>query len=303
MKKKLIALLTLCCLFCFGGCAAEKASVVYDTNLTVHFIDVGQADCSLITCDGHAMLIDGGNKDDSSLVYSYLKKQGVDSLDYMICTHAHEDHCGGLSGALQAVTVKQAFAPVTTSQNTAFKNFVKYLKKQNLKITVPSPGDTLTLGKANITILGPQKQYENVNDTSIVLRINYGKTSFLFVGDAGIGPEKDMIEAGCNLRSTVLKVGHHGSTTASSYVFLRDVLPSYAVISVGKDNSYDLPTDDVLSRLRDVGAQVYRTDLQGTIICTSDGKTVSFQTEKSADAKTVNPTILEEQTSAKKNGN
>ncbi len=258
-------------------------------SFQVHFIDVGQADAALVICDGHAMLIDGGNAEDSDLVYSYLERHGVKHLDYMVASHAHEDHIGGLSGALNYATVGTAFCPVTEYSSKVFQSMVKYLDDQEKVLTVPEPGDRFTLGSAWVEILGPVKEYDDTNDTSIVLRIDYGETSFLFTGDMETGAEQDLMESGADVRATVLKAGHHGSDTSTSYQFLREVMPKYTVISVGEGNSYGHPSEEVLSRFRDAGTEVYRTDMQGHIIAVSDGKTVAFHTEKEADTAT-NPT-------------
>ncbi len=258
-------------------------------SFQVHFIDVGQADAALVVCDGHAMLIDGGNAEDSDLVYSYLERHGVKHLDYMVASHAHEDHIGGLSGALNYATVGTAFCPVTEYGSKVFQSMVKYLDDQEKVLTVPEPGERFTLGSAWVEILGPVQEYDDTNDTSIVLRIDYGETSFLFTGDMETGAEQDLMESGADVRATVLKAGHHGSDTSTSYQFLREVMPKYTVISVGEGNSYGHPSEEVLSRFRDAGTEVYRTDMQGHIIAVSDGKTVAFHTEKEADTAT-NPT-------------
>ena len=258
----------------------SPSQTVSGDGLTVHFIDVGQADCALLECGGQTMLIDGGNAEDSSLVVSYLQGQGVEYLDYVVCTHAHEDHVGGLSGPLNTCTVGQVFAPVTEYDSKVFSNFVKYTQQQGLGLTIPQADSTFALGQAQVTVLGPRREYEDTNNTSIVLRLDYGETSFLFTGDMESTAEQDLLDAGCDLDATVLKVGHHGSSTSSSYVFLREVMPTYAVISVGKDNSYGHPHEEVMSRLYDAQVTVYRTDEQGTVVAFSDGETVTFTTEK-----------------------
>ena len=267
--------------------SSVPTEVAEGSSFEIHYIDVGQADAALVLCDGQAMLIDGGNAEDSNLIYAYLKKLSLDHLQYIVCTHAHEDHVGGLAGALNYATVDVAFSPVTSYDSRAFGNFVTYLDKQGVSITIPKAGDSFSLGSATVSILGPINSSDDPNNTSIVLRIVYGDTSFLFTGDAEREEEQDILNAGYTLDSTVLKVGHHGSETSTSYVFLREIMPEYAVISLGTGNSYGHPTDAVLSRLRDADVKVYRTDLQGDVICTSDGKTVSFSVARNADADTL----------------
>lgn len=268
----------------------KQAHTVSDgEGLEIHFIDVGQADAALVLCGGEAMLIDGGNVADSDLIYAYLKQEGVTHLKYMVATHAHEDHMGGLAGALNYATVDTAFCSVTADDSKFFQNVVKYLAEQGRTLTVPECGSSYTLGDATFQFVGPITVGDDANNNSLVLRLQYGSTSFLFTGDAEREEEQAILDAGYKLKSTVLKVGHHGSDSSTSYPFLREVNPDYAVISVGTGNSYGHPQEGALSRLRDADVTLYRTDLQGTIICRSDGKTVSFSTAKNPDVAT-NPT-------------
>lgn len=249
-------------------------------SLTVHFIDVGQGDSSLIECDGKTMLIDGGDKSASSTVYTYLKKHSITYLDYVVCTHADADHVGGLSGALEYATAGTVYCPVDDYSTKAFQNFKTRVEAQGKTLVCPAVDTTFSLGGATVTVLAPRASYKNNNDTSIVLRIVYGETSFLFTGDAEHDSEIAMCDANVTLRSTVLKVGHHGSDTSTSIRFLREVMPQYAVISCGKDNKYGHPTEQTLSRLSQAGATVYRTDTQGDVICRSDGLNVTFETAR-----------------------
>lgn len=246
----------------------------------VHFLDVGQAESALVVCDGRYMLIDGGNAEDSDLIYSYLKEQEVTHLDYLVATHLHEDHIGGLSAAPYVADVGCALAPETGSAARVYQNLVKALAIRDVQLTVPHAGDSFELGSARVTVLGPIKDYEDTNNTSLVLSVSYGENTFLFTGDMEYDAEIDLVESGADLSADVLKVAHHGSSSSTCYRFLREVMPSYAVISVGADNSYAHPAEGVLSRLSDAGAAIYRTDKMGTIIARSDGETITFETQR-----------------------
>lgn len=249
------------------------------SSFEIHFFNVGEGDSALVECDGHYMLIDGGNPSSSSFLYSYLKQHDIEYLDYVVCSHPHIDHVGGLAGALNYSTVGIAYSPVTEFDNRAFNSFVKYLSAQNKAIVVPASGDTITLGSATVKFIGPLDMTLaelNMNNSSIMLRIEYGNTSFLFTGDAETDEELSLVASGIELQSTLLKVGHHGSYTSSSEAFLSAVAPEYAVISVGKGNEYGHPHDVVLDRLSNYCSVIYRTDLLGEIVCRSDGSSLTF---------------------------
>ena len=286
MKKFLALLLSLCLLLC--GCQLviiEQPQHTYspeESALTVHFIDVGQADCALLECDGYYMLIDGGNIGDGQLVISYLQQQGVEELAAVVCTHAHEDHVGGLPSVLAVFPTKAVYAPTKTYASNVYDDFMYYVDQQGLEVTIPAPGDEFSLGGANVMVLGPVKSYAETNDTSIVLRVDHKENSFLFTGDMEVAAENDMLDHWGDtgiFDADVLKVGHHGSETSTGYRFLNTVMPTYGVISVGEGNKYGHPNEEPLSRLKQAGVVILRTDKLGHIIASSDGFEITFRWE------------------------
>ena len=251
------------------------------SRLEVHFLDVGQGDCAIVLCDGESMVIDGGPRGVSQYVYSYVHDTlRLSHIDYIVSTHPHLDHVGGLASVLNAAPVDLILTPLTEWNSKAFNSMLKYAELQGTPLVVPREGDTLQLGSAVITILHcwPEAvQQSRTNDSSIVLRIDFGSTSFLFTGDAEDWSEYMMIDSRVNLKADVLKVSHHGSGTASTEEFLKAVQPEYAVISVGKNNEYGHPHRNVLDRLSSIGASVLRTDELGTIIIESDGENITLR--------------------------
>ncbi len=271
----------------------EVLTPISGNGLTVHFIDVGQADCALLECDGKYMIIDGGNVEDGQLVVSYLKRLGVETIDRVVCSHAHEDHVGGLPAVLSVFDAGKVYAPVTEYDSKVFRDFVEKTEARAGEITVPSPGDQFTLGSATCTVLGPVQEYEDPNNTSIILKVSYGESDFLFTGDMEVTAENDMIDhwgENFDWEVEVLKVGHHGSDTSSGYRFVYETDPDYGVISVGEDNKYNHPCEEPLSRLKDAGVVVFRTDYLGHVIAETDGKDITFTWEnQNAEPEDVEP--------------
>ncbi len=286
LKKWLSFVLCIAVLLsCMTGLPAEAAGS--ESSFQIHFIDVGQADAALIVCDGQAMLIDGGNVADSQIMYSYMQKMNISHLEYVIGTHAHEDHIGGIAGALQYVqSVGTVYCPVESYTGSAFPKFVTAVQNHGKTIQIPTVGTTFSLGSALCKIIAVNTPSDDVNDSSIVMRITYGNNSFMFTGDAELPVETFLLDSDETLKSDVLKVGHHGSASSTSYLWLREVDPDYAVICVGEDNEYGHPTETVLSRLRDAEVKTYRTDMQGDIVCSSDGTDITFTVARNPDADT-----------------
>ena len=243
-------------------------------GLYVHYIDVGQGDSELVCCNGEYMLIDAGEPDASDAVLEYLDRHGIDKLDYLVCTHGHSDHCGGLDAVVESLEVETVFTSPYADDSPSYEIFTDAVYDAGLELTVPVLGESYRLGEASFSFIGPLEDYDNLNDDSLVMRLEYGDTSFLFTGDMTSKAEKDLINDGADLRCDVLKVGHHGSSGSSCYQFLYEAQPGIGVISCEKGNSYGHPHEETLSRLNDADVTVYRTDLEGSIVIFSDGMKV-----------------------------
>ena len=253
------------------------------SGLAVHFIDVGQGDSILAESDGHYMLIDAGENDQAGTVVSYLKAEGVTKLDYVIGTHPHSDHIGGLDKVIDTFPVDKVLLPPVEHTTRTFEDVLDSIASRGLKITKPAPGDSYDLGNASFTILSPVKDYGNdLNNWSVGIRLTYGDNSFVMCGDAENQAEEDIVNSGAMLKADVLKAGHHGSSTSTSDAFLKKVSPSWVVIQCGKGNSYGHPHKETMEKLKKASCQVLRTDEEGTITAFSDGKTITWSTGTAA---------------------
>lgn len=267
-----------------AGTEGQREEQMPDGTLSVTFLDVGQGNAVLVEQGGAYMLIDGGNRDYSSFVVSYLKEQGVEELAYVIASHYDADHLNGVVGALHAFSCGQVLAPDYVTDTRVYESFERVIKEQDIALAYPAVGDTYTLGDASFTVVCP-KAYDpkEDNDNSVGIRLVYGDTSFLICGDAGKAEEQAMLDSGVTLESDVYLASHHGSEGSSSEAFMRAVSPSAVVISAGAGNSYGHPTRTVLNRVKACGAALYRTDLQGTITVTSDGTSLSWSVDATQD--------------------
>ncbi|SHO49929.1 ComEC/Rec2 family competence protein [Anaerocolumna xylanovorans] len=266
----------------FTGCSAQdmNSNTDIDTGiLKVMYLDVGQGDSILLESQGEAMLIDAGEAEKGDTVVSDIKAENIKELKYVIGTHPHSDHIGGLAQVIQTFKTGEVFLSDVTYNSKEYDNLLQVIGKE-IKMTHPSAGDTYRLGNASFTFVTPAKEDygDNVNNYSLGIRLVNGKTSFLFTGDLEEKAEKDLALSGRNIEADVLKVNHHGSLTSSCPEFLKAVDPTYAMISCGKNNTYGHPAYATLAGLEEEDIQTYRTDLQGTIVITSDGKNISVKT-------------------------
>ncbi|HHU30638.1 MAG: ComEC/Rec2 family competence protein [Bacillota bacterium] len=243
-------------------------------TLTVHFIDVDQGDSILVQTPGKNILIDGGSRAAGKTVVNYINEQGIDRLDLVIGTHPHEDHIGGLIGVFQAFPVAEVIDPAVVHTTKTFEEYLTLIDEKDIQFTEGRAGMEWELGGGvKLQVLHPSSpSSSHLNDASIVVKLTFGRVSILFAGDAEQTGLEEMLSKNYDLKSTVLKVSHHGSRTGTSKAFLTAVSPQAAVIMCGKDNSYGHPHDEVLALLAEAKADIYRTDLHGTVIISTDGQ-------------------------------
>ena len=240
--------------------------------MKVSFIDVGQGDSILVQLpDGQNLLVDAGTRDTGIKVIKYLKKAGIKKIDYLVATHPHEDHIGGMAAVIRAFDVGGIYMPKTSHTTKTYIELLETIQSKGLKITAAEAGIKIVeTAELSVLVLAPNSAaYEDLNNYSAVIKLTYGKLGFLLTGDALTQSEKEMLAKGTDLKAAVLKVGHHGSYSSTSQGFLDAVNPKYAVISVGAENDYGYPHDAALRRLS--GIQLYRTDLDGNVVFTTDG--------------------------------
>ena len=248
------------------------------TNLQVYVLDVGQADSILIKSNDKYALIDAGCNETGDELVSYLESLGIEKFEHVITTHPHEDHIGGMDNIIKNFDVNNFYMPDILTTTKTFEDVLNALEVKNLQYTTPNIDDKFYLNDAIFTVLYLDNNEDNLNDSSIILRLEYGNNSFLFMADASSEVEEKILNK--NIKSDVLKVGHHGSEYSSSNEFLKKVGASYAAISVGTNNSYNHPSNLVLKRLEKNNMKIYRTDTNGTIVFNSDKENITVNNIK-----------------------
>lgn len=318
-KARILAffLLTLVMLsMIIGGCASEQAagqnakqenagsdaasqnstgtdSISQETirtdNLEIHFLDVGQGLSIFARCGSQTMLYDGGDRNHSSFVVSYLKSQQIETLDYLIASHYDSDHINGLIGALNVFDVKTIIGPDYEHSSKEYQSFVSKVSELGKQVEHPSVGDTFSFGEAVFTVLAPETITNKSNNNSVAIKIEHGKNNFIVTGDAEYESEMKMAASGMDLQCNVLVAGHHGSASSTTWDFLKSTCPEYVIISAGAGNSYGHPHSDTMEKLEIMEIEVFRTDIQGTIIAASDGSIITWDTEPCNDYSAGNP--------------
>jgi len=249
--------------------------------LEVLFLDVGQGDATIVTCGGHAMLIDAGGRPSEQTVLDAIEARGITRFDMIVATHPHEDHIGGLTGVLRAYDTDILIMPRVETTTKTFENLLDAIEEKGLRVTTPHAGDTYALGGAVITIIAPAGQdYKELNNHSIVLRVTFEGRSLMFTGDAEGVSENEMLASRFDLSAEVLKLAHHGSRSSTTQAFLDAVRPRYAVIFCGAGNNYGHPHDETLEKLSALAVTLYRTDIHGSITATVTKTGITFRTER-----------------------
>lgn len=263
----------------FGLPVTETFKETENTNtLDITYLDVGQADSILIQNKGHNMLIDAGNNEDGPLLVQYFKEQNITKFDYLITTHPHEDHIGGMDDIINNFDIEKIYMPDVITTTKTFLDVLEAIEKKNMTYDVPNINQNFTLGNTLFQVIYTGNDKKNLNNSSIILKATFKNTSYLFTGDATSEVEKKILNK--NIQATVLKVGHHGSKYSTTTDFLNKVNPKYAIISVGKNNSYNHPNQVTINKLEKKNIEIHRTDQEGSIFLKSDGKTINITSKK-----------------------
>lgn len=298
MKKIIYSILSLVlvCVFMFMAIASSETGTKDDESIlgssdnaakepfTVHMIDVGQGDCILVKSDDKVMLIDAGERGNGEKIIDYLTQQDVKKIDYLVATHPHSDHIGSMPEVLEHFKVKNVIMPKLQKSMTPttqiYKKLVKAIKASGARVIAAKAGAEYELGQAHLTVVGPCGTPNSLNNASVVIKADYGDSSFLFTGDAEKEAEQSILQSGADIDVDVLKMGHHGSSTSSSKAFFDKVSPELCLISCGEDNKYGHPHRETLALLKKTGVPYKRTDLNGTVIVGTDGSKISISHER-----------------------
>ena len=278
IKYYLIALAIVLVINWFTSLQEENAgtSQPKEDVMQVHFLDVGQGLSIVVQVGDDVLIYDGGDRDTSSFVVSYLQDLGVTEIDYMVSSHYDSDHLAGLIGCLNAFEVKNVIGSDYEHDSKLYTSFYDAVEEEGLQVQYPEVGTKYQMGEAVITILAPEKITKDSNANSVAIKLSYGDSDFIITGDADVDSEKKMVESGIYLDCEVLSLGHHGSSTSNSSLFLEKTLPEYVVISCEKGNNYGHPHVEVVEFLEAMEIDVFRSDVQGTVIATTDGTTITW---------------------------
>lgn len=285
VKFSLFILAFVVLLYCLVTYITEsnvKTEYDFDESaVVVHFVDVGQGDCTVITSPDGNIIIDAGLYDEVDKTTEYIDSLGITEFEYAIFTHPHSDHIGGAGTVISEYKVDTVILPDVVSTYTPFEKMIEAIEENNCNVLEGKAGVSLEIGELKIDLLAPVCEYEDVNNASIATKVTYGEVSFLFTGDAEALAELDMLSRNAEiLDSTVLKVGHHGSSSSSCNLFLKAVSPEVAIYSCGLNNEYGHPHGEVVNKINNLGALSYRTDKQGSIVISTDGESYYVATEK-----------------------
>ena len=294
-KNKIIALILLLVVYLYGiytqpntnnknkentSTKERQTEVINETsnNLKITYLDVGQADSILIEENNEYMLIDAGNNEDGPYLVNYFKSLGIEKFEYVIVTHAHEDHIGGMDDIIKNFSIGTFYMPEVLTTTKTFEDILDALEEKQVAFNSPEIDKSFTFADTTIETLYIDNNSKDLNDSSIVLRLKHVTNTFLFTGDASTKVEKKLLDK--NIQSDVLKLGHHGSSYSTSKAFLDKVNPTYAIISVGENNTYKHPQDEIIKRLENKNIKIYRTDESGSIVAESNGSIITFKNIK-----------------------